>query len=314
MTRTTNLIERRSPLSPEKQALLEKRLQRGFKAASRSAIISRRPDQETTPLSFAQERMWFFNQLEPDNPAYNRPLALRLAGPLDQAVLEQSLAEILRRHEVLRAVFSNVGGQPHQLIRPVQPVGLRLVDLSPLPPAERESRARQFFLEEARRPFHLSQEPLLRVHLLRLEPGDHILLLVIHHIAFDGWSAKILMKELARLYKAFSAGQPASLPPLPIQYADFAYWQRLRLQGEFLETQLSYWQKKLKDAPPKLNLPTDRPRLSVQTHQGAHCSLVLTSDLVQSLKNLSQQEGSTLFMTLLAAFQVLLYRSHPCRN
>jgi amino acid adenylation domain-containing protein len=308
MGQSVNLIKRHSPLSPEKQALLEKRLQRGFDAALRPSVISRRPDQEAAPLSFAQERMWFFNQLEPDSPAYNRPLALRLIGPLDQAILEQSLAEILRRHEVLRAAFSNVEGRPLQLIRPVQPIGLRLVDLSPLPPAERESRARRLFLEEARRPFHLSQESLLRVHLLRLEPENQILLLVIHHIAFDGWSAKILIKELARLYEAFSAGQPVPLPPLPIQYADFAYWQRQRLQGELLETQLSYWQKKLKDVPPKLNLAADRPRPSVQTYQGAHYSLTLTSDLVRALKSLSQQEGCTLFMTLLAAFQVLLYR------
>lgn len=303
-----DISERRSRLSPAKRALLEKRLQGTLTPGARSQAIPRHPEQDVIPLSFAQERLWFLDQWEPVSPAYNRPLALRLTGSLDVIALEQALSEIMRRHEVLRATFSTVEGRPVQAITPSQPLTLPVVDLSEQSPTRREAEARRLATEEAQRPFDLAQGPLLRAILLRLGGEEHVLLLVIHHIAFDGWSARVLIKELAVLYKTFVAGDSSPLPKLPIQYADFAHWQRQWLQGEVLETQLSYWKEKLAGAPPLLNLPTDRPRPAIQTYRGACQSLILSPSLLKSLKVLSRQENVTLFMALLATFKILLHR------
>lgn len=308
MTQKVDMLQRRAKLSPAKRALLEKRLLGALTPPSESQAIPRRPEPELVPLSFAQERLWFLAQLESGSPAYNRPLALRLTGSLNVAALEQSLSEILRRHEVLRATFRSVEGRPIQVITPARPLKSQVIDLSGLPPVERESQAMHLATEKAQRPFDLAQGPLLRVTLLRLDREEHVLLLVMHHIVFDGWSARVFIREIAALYKALSKGNPSPLPELPIQYADFAHWQREWLPGEVLEEQLAYWKKQFADAPPALELPTDRPRPPIQTYHGARQSIVLSKTLSKALKELSQREEVTLFMTLLAAFETLLYR------
>src|ERR687886_738282 len=259
-------------------------------------------------LSFAQARLWFLEQLEPGSYAYNIPAAVRLTGSLHVAALQQSLDEIVQRHEALRTTFAMVNGEPIQVIAPVLALTLPLVDLRELPQAQQEASVERLATEEAMRPFDLAQGPLLRATLLQLGQAEPVLLLVMHHIVSDGWSMGVLIRELAALYEAFSMGKPSPLPELPIQYADFAHWQRQWLQGEVLAAQLSYWQQQLAGAPSLLELPTDRPRPAVQTFRGAAQSLALPETLTEKLKLLSQRSGVTLFMTLLAAFQTLLYR------
>jgi len=260
------------------------------------------------PLSFAQQRLWFLDQLAPGNLFYNIPMAVRLKGRLDVAALERSLNEIVRRHEPLRTTFETVRGKPVQVIAPELILPLPVVDLTDLPEAEREVEAQRRAQEEVRQPFDLAEGPLLRAQLLKLDEEDHVALLTMHHIVSDGWSMGVLVREIAALYGAFSAGKPSPLPDLPIQYADFAHWQREWLQGEVLETQLDHWKQQLSDSPPVLELPTDRPRPAVQTSQGATQSFTLPKGLSESLKTLGREERATLFMTLLAAFQSLLYR------
>ncbi|BAY78058.1 McnC protein [Nostoc linckia NIES-25] len=259
------------------------------------------------PLSFAQQRLWFLDQLIPNNPFYNIPLTLQLTGSLNLGALEQTFNEIVRRHEALRTTFVIQSGQPVQVINPTLTIPLPVIDLQQLPQAEREIEARRLATQEAQLPFNLSTDSLVRVKLLRLDETQYILLLTMHHIVCDGWSIGVLIKEIATLYTAFANNQPSSLPKLTIQYTDFAYWQRQWLQGEVLEKQLSYWHKQL-DGISLLNLPTDRPRSAVQTYQGARQPLQLSKSLSEALLALAQQEGVTLFITLLAAFKVLLYR------
>ncbi|MEH2385069.1 MAG: amino acid adenylation domain-containing protein [Nostoc sp.] len=259
------------------------------------------------PLSFAQQRLWFLDQLIPNNPFYNIPLALHLIGSLNKAALEQTFNEIVRRHEALRTTVVMQSGQPVQVINPTLTITLPVIDLRQLSQAEREIQARRLTTQEAQRPFNLSTDSLLQLKLLWLDKTEYILLLTMHHIVSDGWSIGVLIQEIAALYTAFSSNQPSPLPELTIQYADFAYWQRQWLQGEVLEKQLAYWQKQL-DGISMLNLPTDRPRLAAQSYQGARQSLQLSKSLSEALLALGQQEGVTLFITLLAAFQILLYR------
>lgn len=259
------------------------------------------------PLSFAQQRLWFLDQLIPNNPFYNIPVALHLTGSLNLAALEQTFNEIVRRHEALRTTFVMQSEQPIQVINPTRTIPLPIIDLRQLPQTEREIQARRFTNVEAQRSFNLSTDSLLLVKLLRLDETEYILLLNMHHIVSDGWSIGVLIHEIAALYTAFANNQPSALPELTIQYADFAYWQRQWLQGEVLQKQLGYWQKQL-DGISMLNLPTDRPRLAVQTYQGARQPLQLSKSLSKALLALGHQEGVTLFITLLAAFQVLLFR------
>jgi amino acid adenylation domain-containing protein len=259
-------------------------------------------------LSFAQQRLWFFDQLEPGLSAYNIPAAVRLKGPLNLPALEQSLNEIIKRHESLRTTFGKVEGRPTQVIAPTLTIKLPVVDLRTLPASERETEVRRLVTAEAQRPFDLSQGPLIRGCVLRLGDDEHVGLLTMHHIVSDGWSTGILVREVATLYAAFCAGGSSPLPPLPIQYADFAHWQRQWLQGEVLETQIAYWKKQLAGAPALIDLSTDHPRPAVQTFRGAHQSLVLPEHLQDGFKELSRQEGVTQFMTLLAAFEILLSR------
>ncbi|MGH7828765.1 MAG: condensation domain-containing protein, partial [Candidatus Binatia bacterium] len=270
--------------------------------------MSRAHAQEKVPLSFAQQRLWFLDQYEPGSSVYNIPSALRLKGALNVPALERSLSEIVRRHEALRTTFAVIDGEPFQVIAPALPVSLPIVDLTDRPGSEREKEAQTIAAEHAQKPFDLSQGPLLRVFLLHLGEDDHILLLTMHHIVSDGWSRGVLYRELSVLYEAYTQGKPSPLAELPIQYADFAFWQRQWLQGEVLENQLLYWKKQLEGAPALLNLPTDRPRPAVQSYRGGSRSIELSQELTQGLKALSAQEGVTLFMTLLAAFQTLLHR------
>ena len=266
------------------------------------------PRNRHLPLSFAQERIWFMDQFEPDNPAYNIPLAVRLVGSLNVTALERSLNEIVRRHEILRTTCSIVSGEPAQVIAPAPTLTLPVVGIRELPKGERDAQVLRLATEEARRTFDLTRGPLLRVTLFRLSEEEHVLLLTTHHFLADGWSLRVFFRELSALYKAFSTGKSSPLPELTVQYADFAQWQRQWLQGEVLAVELSYWKDKLKGAPAALELATDRPRPSVQSSQGAARPFVLTSTLSEAIRNLSRLEGVTLFMTLLAAFQTLLHR------
>jgi amino acid adenylation domain-containing protein len=278
-------------------------------AAEALPRIYPRPRDGEISLSFAQERVWFLERLAPGISLYTiGDVALRLSGSLDVPALEKSLVEIVRRHEALRTTFSEVNGRPVQIIHPSQPLAVSLVDLSSLAPEQREAEALRILTEEVQRPFDLRTGPLLRAVLVRLAADEHILALPMHHIISDGWSAGILLGELQTLYAAFSQGQPSPLAELPIQYADYAAWQREWLQGDLLQTQLAYWREQLAGCPELLALPTDRPRPPIQTYAGRRVPLALPAELTAALHALSRQEGATLFMTLLAAFQTLLFR------
>ncbi|MGZ3459406.1 MAG: non-ribosomal peptide synthetase, partial [Archangium sp.] len=249
---------------------------------------------------------WFLEQLEPGGTAYHLPAALRLSGTLDVAALERALGELVRRHESLRTTFRDTNGQPEQLVSPPAPLPLTLVDLSTH--QEREAEAQRLVQREVRRPFELVSGPLLRTLLLRLDTTEHVLLLTMHHIVSDGWSMGVLVREVSALYGAFSAGRPSPLPELPVQYADYALWQRGWLQGEALETRLAWWRERMKGALRALELPTDSPRPTVQSFHGASVPVRLSRELSGSLEALCQKEGATPFMALLAAFQLLLSR------
>jgi amino acid adenylation domain-containing protein len=260
------------------------------------------------PLSFAQQRLWFLDQISPGNAFYNIHDAIYFEHPLNVEALKQSIGEIIARHEILRTTFSSIDGHPVQVIAAELTTPFSLSDLSSLPEMEREAELLRLSAEEARHPFDLSRGPLVRTRLLRLGPVEHLLLLTMHHIISDGWSLEVLKRELGVLYEAFSAGEPSPLAELPIQYADFAVWQKDRLRGEVLEEQLSYWKQQLAGAPASLELPTDRPRPPVQTFRGASQWLNLPRSLADALKTIGMEEGVTLFMTGLAAFKALLYR------
>ncbi len=300
--------KRIADLSPEQRALLEARLKKkGLEPPKiQEQAIPRRRSSEYLPLSFVQEQLWFLDQLQPGNANYNQYPAARLKGPLKVEALEQSLNEIVRRHEVFRTTFAAVEGQPLQVITPSLTIPLSLVDLRGVPEPQRE--AQRVAIEEIQRPFDLARGPLIRASLLRLGEQEHVVLLLLHHIITDGWSNGILLRELATLYAAFSSGKPLPLPELPIQYADYALWQREWLQGEALQSLLAYWKQQLGDEPPVLKLPTDRPRPAIQSFRGARHSFALPKPLTQAIEALSRQEGVTLFMTLLAAFKALLFR------
>lgn len=261
----------------------------------------------SSPLSFAQQRLWFLYQLAPENPFYNVPAAIRLTGKLDQTALERSFNEIVRRHAALRTTFTTLDGQPIQVVKAAANVELSVVNLPMVAASDRERVSQQLATTEAQRPFNLTVDPLLRVTLLQFTPVEAVLLLTLHHIVADGWSLGVLIRELAYSYTAFVEGRSPELPPLPIQYTDFASWQRQWLQGEVLAQQLAYWRQQLQDLP-GLQLPSDRPRPAVQSYQGATYPIQLSPTLTQALVTLSQQSGTSLFMTLLATFQTLLYR------
>ncbi|NJL21960.1 MAG: hypothetical protein HC895_15975 [Leptolyngbyaceae cyanobacterium SM1_3_5] len=259
------------------------------------------------PLSFAQQRLWFLYQLAPDNPFYNVPAAIWLRGAINALALERSFDAIVRRHTALRTRFAVIDGQPMQQILLEMPIALSLLDLRSIPLTERAAVAQQFAAQEAGRSFRLGDQPLVRVTLLQFDSAEAMLLLTMHHIVADGWSLGVLMRELGIAYAATVEGRSPDLPLLPIQYTDFSEWQRHRLQGDFLESQLAYWRSQLQDLP-TLALPIDRPRPAVQSYRGATVPLHYAPEIADGLTNLSQQAGASLFMTLLAAFAVLLHR------
>ncbi|HWF04399.1 MAG TPA: condensation domain-containing protein, partial [Candidatus Angelobacter sp.] len=259
------------------------------------------------PLSFAQQRLWFIDQLEPGSSAYNVPFSLRLSGELNRAALESSLKQILQRHEVLRTSFPSDQGIPKQKIDDDVQMDWEVLDLSHLSTAEAEAQARSIAMQEAARPFDLARGPLFRVKLLQLSERENVLVAMLHHIISDAWSLGVMVREFTHLYRSFIEKEQTSLLELPVQYADFAVWQRDWLQGDVLDAQLAYWKEELSGVP-VLQLPTDRPRPTVESHDGANVRFELDREFASQLNGLCQREGATLFMALLAAFQTVLGR------
>ncbi|HEV2149164.1 MAG TPA: amino acid adenylation domain-containing protein, partial [Longimicrobiaceae bacterium] len=290
--------------SAARQVLLQNILRE--RGARVQETIPRRASRGPAPLSFAQQRLWLVHQMEPDSPAYNIPHVLRLHGELDPRALRRSLSELVRRHESLRTVIREHGGEPVQVIGPAAPVPLPLVDLRGVPDGERE--ARRLVAAEAQRPFDLARGPVLRSTLLRLDEREHVICFTVHHVVSDGWSMKVLVREVSELYQAFSRGGVPELPGLPLQYTDFAVWERGRLTGRVLDEQLAYWKDKLRGAPPLLEVPTDRPRAAGNGVRAGSREFALSAEAARALRALSRREGTTLFMTLLAGWQLLLAR------
>jgi amino acid adenylation domain-containing protein len=299
-----------SNLSESRRALLEKMLRGNLPQSTADvASIPRRTTDGPAPLSFAQEQMWLLSHMIPNTPIYNDCVSLHLPGQLDVAAFERSLNEIIRRHEILRTSFPLVDGQPVQMIHPYSAFQVPVIDLRSLPESEREAEGLRLAREDARQLFDLAQGPLLRFKLIRLKDEEHVLFMTTHHIAGDGVGAyQVLLPELSALYQAFTQGQPSPLPELPIQYADYALWQRQQLQGKVLTDHLAYWKEQLAGAEAVLELPADHPRPLHRTYNGSLQTFALPKGLTDALKNLSRQEGVTLFNTLLAAFNILLYR------
>jgi hypothetical protein len=282
----------------------------GERATSRDAgVIGRRQMEGPGPLVAAQRRLWILHQLDPESSGSNRPLGLTLTGPLDQSALTETLTELVRRHEALRTVFPSVDGEPVQVVQPPAAVPLQLIDLQDSPPGERTRQADQIAVSEAARPIDLSRGPAVRAVLLRLGPERHVLLLLMHHIVFDGWSQGVLQRELAALYQAFSAGRPSPLPELPIQPVDYAVWEQAELADGRLDRHLRYWRERLEPLPPPLVLPGDFPEpAGLLASQGIPVRFLLPSVLSSRVREWSRRERATPFMTLLSAFQVLLGR------
>ncbi|HEX8694953.1 MAG TPA: condensation domain-containing protein, partial [Longimicrobium sp.] len=292
----------RSELSAARRALIEARLS----GQVRSSGIVPRPHRESAPLSFAQERLWFIDRLDPGSTTYNLPWPLRLQGAPDIGALERALGEVVRRHEALRTTFREVDGSPVQVIAPFGGFRLPVEDFSGLAEADRGVEVQRRLTEEAARPFDLTAGPLFRATLLRSGEEDHVLLVGMHHIVSDAWSLEVLSRELSALYEAYREGRESPLPELAVQYGDHAAWQREHLRGAVLERQLSYWRERLADAPALLELPTDHPRPAVQTFRGANQRVALPGELLERLREVARTEGATLFMVVLSAFQVLL--------
>ncbi|MCP4659575.1 MAG: amino acid adenylation domain-containing protein, partial [bacterium] len=267
------------------------------------------PRHDRLPLSFAQQRLWFLDLVTPGDPTFNMPFAARLSGALDRAALVRSLQEIVTRHEALRTTIATREGRPYQVIAAALTLEPPLVELGRLSRETREAEARRLAVAEGRRSFDLGRGPLLRAVLLRLADREHLLLLNLHHLVGDGWSFEVLLGELVLLYEAFSAGRPSPLPDLSVQYADWAAWQRQWLEGEALDTQLAYWREQLAGPLPVLELAAGGPRRAGRVARGALGSLELPESLAAGLRSLSREAGATLFMTLLAAFNTLLYRT-----
>ena len=305
--KNNDLEKRKSRLSITKQALLEQQIHRYKSGRYQSNRIPRRSKTNRPPLSFAQTRLWFLDQFEPGNPAYNILSAYHLRGPLNPAALEQSFNEIIRCHEILITTFKLIDDQPAQYILDSLKIHLLQINLQHITGEDRDAEVQCLAKEEAKRPFNLYEGPLIRTILLKLDQEEHVLLITMHHIITDGWSYSIFLKGVSDLYNGFLQGQPAQLPELPIQYADFAVWQRSWLQGDVLEKQLGYWRSKL-DGVPVLEIPTDHPRPTLFTYDGAYKEFECSQDLTIALKQISQKGKATLFMTLLAVCQILLQR------
>ncbi len=308
-------IQRKLGLAPPVHWIFERPTVRGLAERTGTALSelpALRPtglrEGEPVPASFAQEGLWLLDRLAPGSAAYNLPLSLRLGGRLDAAALTASLHEIVRRHAVLRTRFAAVDDVPHQIVGPVPDLLLPVIDLSGLPERVRDAEARRLAVVAVLHPFDLTRGPLLRAVLLRLGAQDHAALLAVHHIASDGWSTGVLLREVALLYEAFSQGRPSPLTELPVQYADYAAWQRQWLRGEVLSAHLDYWRRQLAGAPAVLPLRTDRPRPAVRTSRGGRIAVELPAELRDRLVELGRTEHCTLFMTLLAGYSALLHQ------
>jgi amino acid adenylation domain-containing protein/non-ribosomal peptide synthase protein (TIGR01720 family) len=304
----SKVLERLGALTPRQRRLLDLRLKEERVDLSKIHIIPRQKDLKSLPLSYAQQRLWFIQQLQPDNPYYSISFALRLTGDLNISALERSFKEIVRRHEVLRTYFEAVDGQPRQVIVEALPWKLEVIDLTAFAESEREDRALRIIDEKVGRPFDLSRLPLCLASLLRLREREHILIFTTHHIISDGWSMGVLVNEVSSLYEAFGTDKPSPLPELPVQYGDYTVWQRDWLQDEVLDRQRQYWKGQLTGELSTLELPTDRVRPSVQSFRGATKSFITGKEVTEGLKKVSKDEGITLFMMLLAGFQTLLHR------
>ncbi len=290
-------------LSSNKRSLLDKYLAK----EQPDTRIARRTISGPVPLSFSQQRLWFLDRLIPDSPLYNVFNLLRFTFPVNTEVLQKSLHEIARRHESLRTHFTTIDGQPMQMVEPVSYIYVPIIDIRGMPEADRQTELQRLTNEEAQKPFDLMQGPLLRVTLIRIADQDYVFTIAMHHIITDGWSMNIFFKELSTLYEAYSRGLPSPLPELPIQFPDFALWQRHWLQGKILEEQLTYWGNKLSDINP-MELPTDFPRSSVQTFRGAAKAFKFPGELYQVIRRVCQEHSCTMFMALLAVFKIMVFR------
>lgn len=308
------LSKRFTELSAAKQALLEKRLRQVAltdveMSTAVPATIARRPPEERTALSFAQKSLWFLQQLDPESVAYNEITAVYLRGPLDFTALEQAGREIMRRHAILRSTFPLLDGEATGIVdmHAHEHFTLPIIDLSHVPVEERPSEVQRIAFEKMQRPFKLTEERPWSTVLLHLDEQEHVSLTIMHHMITDGWSSHVFVDEVGALYSAFSTGQPSPLPELAVQYTDYAYWQSQRLESGALAAHLDYWKERLGGSLPRLALPTDRPRPAVQTYHGRQLPLTIPAALLRSLETINLQEGTTLFMTLLTALNVLLY-------
>jgi len=303
-----DIAKRIAALPPEKRRQLLERLTKKDGEGSAQKISRQSRETNTFPLSFAQQRLWFLDQLEPNSFTWNISLSYEVTGQINEQALERALQDIVKRHEVLRSTFAVVDGRPVQIIAKQGILPFSIIDMGNLPASECDLAFQRLLTEEVERPFDLAKGPLLRVKLLNVGKMQQIFILTMHHIVSDAWSIGVFFKELRAFYTAHCNGRPHALPELPIQYADFASWQREWLEKEVLATQLSYWKEQLGGRLPVLQLPADRPRPNVQTFSGAIEPFKLSRSLLTALKKLSRQEGVTLFMTLLAAFKALIYR------
>jgi len=301
-----NLSERLASLSPEKLACISEKLrEQGKKSIDRPAI-PRRLTLGPCPLSFAQRRLWFLQQMAPNSPFYHINSAARLTGALDLGALERALQEVTARHEILRTTFHSEEGEPIQRINPAPPIGICVADLTQLYESSQEELIADLARLHGMRTFDLAQGPLVRLSLLRMNEEDHILLLTLHHIIMDGWSVGLLVKEMITLYSGDVSGERVNLPSPLLQYADYASWQRGWLRGETLERELTYWRRQLADAPPLLEAPADRPRRAVPTYRGGVQPVRLGLEVLGNLRNLCQGTAASMFMVTLAGFKVLL--------
>lgn len=308
MSLQQEVTKRRAALTPEQQERLRLRLRREVVFTQPVLTIQPRPEKDSAPVSLTQQRVWFLEQLEPGSTAYHIPLALRVRGTISLPVLQRSLDEIVRRHESLRTTFESRDGQPVQRIADHVAVTITLAEALELSSEEQEQRAASFIQQEAQRPFDLVVGPLLRVSLLRLAPQEHVIVIVLHHIIADFWSVSLFFEELITLYKAYSMGRPSPLANLPVQYGDYAYWQRTLLPDDVLEQSSEYWRQQLAGAPPAVSLPPDLAVPATPSYRGATHFFTIAFEMKERLRVVSQREGVTSFMMLLAALQVTLAR------
>ena len=303
----SELKQRIAGMSLDRRALLEQRLLQARRLNRAQPTIPRRQSTDATWLSFGQQQMWFLDQLTPGTSTYNIPDAMQISGPLDVSALERALQVIVGRHEVLRTHLASVDGSPVPVVEEHWNIKVSVIDVQSLPHEERAAEAKKIILQEARKSFDIAQDLMLRAVVVRLHEDEHLLLFLTHHIAWDVSSRVVLYRELATLYEGFVTGRPVQLPELPIQYSDYAAWQRQRLQGEVFEQQAAYWREQLGNAARVLNLPTDRPRPPVQSFHGAKHFFTFSKSLTESARQMSREQNATLFMTLAASFVTFLY-------